>query len=201
LAQGTGGRIKGTNTIVFTKEEEIPKERQKYCTYGKFVCDVKPTKAEPNRTRLTVGGDRINYPNDCRTPTADMLLVKLLFNSVISTKGAKFMTGDIKNFYLNTPLTRYEYVRLKLSDIPEEVIQEYNLREKASADGTVYIEIWKGMHELPQAGLLAQQLLEKRLEKHRYKQSKLIPGFLTHKWRPIQFSLMVDDFGVKYQGK
>ena len=103
LAQGIGGRIKGTNTIVFIKEEDIPKERQKDCTYGKFVCDVRPTKAEQNRTRLTVGGDRINYPDDCGTPTADMLLVKLLLNSVISTRGAEFMTADIKNFYLNTP--------------------------------------------------------------------------------------------------
>ena len=92
------------------------------------------------------------------------------------------MTADIKNFYLNTPLTRHEYVRLKLSDIPEEVIQEYKLQEKANADGSVYIEIRKGMYGLPQVGLLAQQLLEKRLETHGYKQSKIIPGFWKHKW-------------------
>jgi hypothetical protein len=90
--------------------------------------------------RLTVGGDRRNSSNDCGTPTADMLLIKLLLNSVISTRGAEFMPADIKNFYLNTPLIRYEYVQLKLSDIPEEVIQEYKLQEKASTDGTVYIE-------------------------------------------------------------
>ena len=149
--------------------------------YGKFVCDVRPTKAEQNQTRLTVGGNRINYPDDCGAPTADMLLVKLLLNSVISTRGANFMTADIKNFYLNTPLTRYEYIRLKLSDIPEEVIQEYKLRENATADETVYIEIRKGMYGLPQAGLLAQQLLEKRLETHGYKQSKIMPGFWKDK--------------------
>ena len=68
-------------------KKDIPQDRFKDCTYGKFVCDVRPTKAEPNRTRLTVGGDRINYPEDVGTPTADMLLVKLLLNSVISTKG------------------------------------------------------------------------------------------------------------------
>ncbi len=61
----------------------------------------------------------VNYPGDCGTPTADMLLVKILLNSVISTKGAKFMTADIKNFYLMTPMKRYEYVRLKLIDIPD----------------------------------------------------------------------------------
>ena len=57
------------------------------------------------------------------------------------------------------------------------------------------------MYGLPQAGLLAQQLLEKRLETHGYKGSKKTPRFWTHKWRPIQFSLVVDHFGVKYQGK
>ena len=57
------------------------------------------------------------------------------------------------------------------------------------------------MYGLPQAGLLAQQLSEKRLETHGYKQRQIIPGFRMHKWQPIQFSLVVDGFGVKYQGK
>ena len=57
------------------------------------------------------------------------------------------------------------------------------------------------MYGLPQAGLLAQQLLEKRLEKHGYTQSKQTPGLWKHKWRPICFSLVVDDFGVKYVGE
>ena len=155
--------------------------------YGRFVCDVRPQKAEPNRTRLTVGGNRINYPGDCGTPTADMLLVKILFNSIISTKDAKFMTGDIKNFYLNTPLKRKEYVRLRMKDVPQEIIDEYKLEEKANSDGTIYIAVSKGMYGL--------------LGKHGYKQSKLIDGFWTHEWRPIQFALVVDDFGVKYCGK
>ena len=104
LAQGVGGRIKGTDTIKFISKDNIPEERFKDVTYGKFVCEVKQNKAETNRTRLTVGGNRINYPFDVGTPTADLVLVKILLNSVISTPGAKFMTADVKNFYLNTPL-------------------------------------------------------------------------------------------------
>jgi len=73
-------------------------------TYGKFVCDYWPQKDSPFWTRLTVGGDRVNYPGDVGTPTADLLLAKIMFNSVVSTKNAKFMTLDIGNFYLNTPL-------------------------------------------------------------------------------------------------
>ena len=92
----------------------MPQGRLKDVTYGSFVCTICPKKKEKNRTRFTVGGDKINYPGRVETPTADMLVAKILFNSVISTKGAKFMTADISNFYLNTPLKRPEYVRLSL---------------------------------------------------------------------------------------
>ena len=91
-------------------------------------------------------GNRINCPYDVGTPTADLLTVKLLFNSVISTEGARFMTMDIKNFYLNTPMQRYEYLKLRMSDMPEDVIELYNLRQKATKDGYVYVEVRKGMY-------------------------------------------------------
>lgn len=202
LAQGVGTRIpKGTNTIFFIRKEDVPPDRLKDTTYGRFVCTVRPEKDEPNRTRLTLGGNLINYPGDCGTPTADLLLVKILLNSVISTPGARFMTADISNFYLNTPLKRYEYAKFKLTDIPEEIIEQYGLREKATPDGHVYVEVRQGMYGLPQAGIIAQELLEKRLNEHGYYQSKLVHGLWKHKWRPIQFALVVDDFGVKYVGK
>ena len=56
-------------------------------------------------------------------PTADILTVKLLLNSVVSTPGAKFFTMDISNFYLNTPLKRKEYVRMKLGDFHKSVVK------------------------------------------------------------------------------
>ena len=111
------------------------------------------------------------------------------------------MTMDISNFYLMTPLLRPEYIRVKLIDLPEEIIQEYKLREKANKKGCIFLKVVKGMYGLPQAGLLANQLLEKRLNKHGYYQSKIIHGLWKHKTRLIQFTLVVDDFGVKYVGK
>ena len=111
------------------------------------------------------------------------------------------MTLNIKNFYLNTLLDWYEYLRLNLRNLPNDVIEEYNLKEKATKDGFVYVELRKGVYGLPQAGLLAQILLEERLQKHGYKHSKLTPGFWKHKWRPVCFTLVVDDSGVKYVGK
>ena len=200
LAQGVGGRIKGTDTIFFIHKHQVPQDRWKDVTYAKFVCELKPNKAEVHRTRLTVGGDKVHYPGDVGTPTADLTLVKIHANSVISTPGARYMTLDVKNFYLNTPMERFEYVRIRIEDIPEEIINEYNLREKV-CDGYIYVEIRKGMYGLPQAGILAQQLLEQRLNAHGYSQSKAVPGLWMHKTRPISFTLVVDDFGVKYVGK
>jgi hypothetical protein len=51
----------------------------------------------------------------------------MLFNSVISTRGAQFMTMDISNFYLMTPLHQPEFIRMKLNNIPDKIINEYKL--------------------------------------------------------------------------
>ena len=147
-----------------------------------------------------MGGDKIKSPIDCGTPTADLFTVKLLLNSVVSTNGAKLFTLDIKNFYLNTPMERFEYMRLKMEVIPENMIEKYELKAKEEYC-QVYVEIRKGMYGLPQAGILAQKMLEKRLKKKGYYQSMYKPGLWLYEWQPIQFSLVVDDFGVKYVGE
>ncbi|KAL7532915.1 hypothetical protein ACHAXR_004936 [Thalassiosira sp. AJA248-18] len=67
-----------------------------------------------------------------------MLTVKLLLNSIVSTPGAKFFNMDIKNFYLMTPLKRREYVRLNMSDMPDNVIEHYQLKDKATPDGSIF---------------------------------------------------------------
>ena len=90
------GRVKGTSTILFIPKEDLPTARWKDVTYGRIAVNYRPKKSDPNRVRLTVGGNHINYTDDCGTPIANMLTVKLLLNSVIYTKGAKFMSIDIK---------------------------------------------------------------------------------------------------------
>ena len=90
------------------------------------------------------------------------------------------MTMDISNFDIMTTLSRPEYIRVKLSDIPDKIINKYNLKDKANKDGSVYIMANRGMSGLPQSGLLANELLEKRLNKQGYYQSKLVPGLWKH---------------------
>ena len=60
----------------------------------------------------------------------DILVVKILFNSIILKKVARFMTINISNFYLMTPLKRPEYIRIHVRYIPDEIIKEYKLKEK-----------------------------------------------------------------------
>jgi hypothetical protein len=134
-------RIYNTNTIRFIHRSNITKGRK--VTYGSFVVDIKDHKEEKERTRLTVGGDQIEYPGDKSTRTAGLITAKILVNSVISTLGAKFLVIDITNFYLNTPLGRFEYMVINLSSLPQETIEKYDLIELAQ-DGKVYIEIQKG---------------------------------------------------------
>jgi hypothetical protein len=122
------------------------------------------------------GGDRVHYSGDARTPTADLLTVKLLLNSIISTPNAKFMTMDIKDFYLNTPMARFEYMQLRPADMPKDVIPHYKLNEIATPERYIYCEIQKGMYGLPQAEIIAEQLLKERLQMDSYRQIKTTPG-------------------------
>jgi hypothetical protein len=88
---------------------------------------------------------------------------------------------------------------INLSSLPQETIDKYNLIELAP-DRKVYIEIQKGMYGLPQAGILANELLQRNLAKDGYRPTQHAHGLWTHDTRPISFLLVVDDFGVKYVG-
>ena len=120
-------------------------------------------------------------------------------NSTLSRPNRKYCSFDVKNFYLNTPMERYEYMKIPITQIPEEIINEYKLRNKVHTDWAVYIEIRKGMYGLPQAGMLANKLLKRRLAQHGYYEVRHTPGYWRHMWRPIDFTLVVDDFGVGYE--
>ena len=48
---------------------------------------------------------------------------------------------DVKDFYLDTPMKRYEYMQIKITDIPKEIINEYKMSEIAMIDGYIYYKI------------------------------------------------------------
>ncbi|KAL7480669.1 hypothetical protein ACHAW6_006340, partial [Cyclotella cf. meneghiniana] len=178
--------------------KQIPRDRT--VTYARIVVDYRPQKDDPNRVRITVGGNLITYPGELTTRTADLTTAKILWNSTISTPGARFACADIENMYLQTPMDRYEYMRIKANLIPDVFKDTYNLWDKIYNDH-VYMEIRRGCYGLPQAGILANKLLKKRLATDGYFELPHTPGLFKHISRPIQFSLIVDDFGIKYTGK
>jgi hypothetical protein len=109
LSQGAGTRMpSGTKTIWFLRKHQVPSDRK--VTYRRIVATIRPQKAEPHRTRLTVGGDRLGYPGAVSTTTVKLTRAKCLLNSKISTPDARFMVADIKDFYLNTPMEPYKYM-------------------------------------------------------------------------------------------
>ena len=104
-------------------------------TYGRLVCDIKEHKSETHRTRLRVGRNLLDFPGLLITPTTTVTTEKCLFNSVISTPGAKCLVADVKKFYLNNDLLDPEYMKLHLHIIPQEIIDEYALHDLVDKDG------------------------------------------------------------------
>ena len=83
LSQGLPGIVEVTNTLNLIFKHEIPSDRFKDVTYARIVCNYRPEKKDPNRCRITVGGNMVNYPGDCGTPTEDLLALKILLNIFI----------------------------------------------------------------------------------------------------------------------
>ena len=143
------------------------------------MCEYREQKDDLNRTRITIGGNRICYPGDVGTPTASIDLVKLTINSVLSRRNAKFACFDIKNFYLMTPMDHPECVRIKVTDIPKEFVDEYDLTNHIHNDW-VYFEIVRGCYGLPQSGKLVNDLLRTRLNKSGYYEAATTMGLWRH---------------------
>ena len=97
---------------VMTLDEikNIPADR--VVTYARVVVDFRPQKEDPDCVRITAEGNLIAYPDELTTRTVDLTVSKILWND------AKYATLDIANFYLGTPLDRYEYMKMPLDISP-----------------------------------------------------------------------------------
>ena len=109
LAQRIGERMSsGTNTIFFIKHLDVPVNRK--LSYVRLVASIYPNKTETHCAKVTAGGDLVDYPGITSIDTSSLTTTKILLNSVISTMDAMFITADIKYFYYNNTLIRFEYV-------------------------------------------------------------------------------------------
>ena len=158
MAQGDNrSGTKGKNCIFVMTHNEIAQmwAKGKKTTYARVVVDFRPQKEDPNRVRITAGGNLIKYVGELTTWTADLTTAKMLWNSIISTDGEKLMGLDIGNFYLETPMEEYGYMFMPLHLSPQHTIDQYKLQENAQ-NGQVYLEVRRTIYGLPQAGDLAK---------------------------------------------
>ena len=123
MAQGDDKtKTPGTCSIFVMTHNEIRHIPQdKVVTYARHVVDLKTQKYDPNRVKIAASGNLIKYPGELTTHTADMTTAKILWKSILSTKGARFMGLDIKNFYICTPLDRFNYTKIPITIIPAHI--------------------------------------------------------------------------------
>jgi hypothetical protein len=105
-----------------------------------------------------------------------------------------------KKIYLTVALEYYEYMKIPLALFPRWIVEQYDL-SKDQLDGWVHLEMRRAVWGLPQAGILANKKLKQKLAPFEYRECIDTPGLWKHESRPLTFTLVVDDFGVKYEKK
>ena len=191
-------RLVASGTITFIPWSELPAGRTAAYYNPQVKMKIKEGKLV-YRIRGTIGGDRVDYPGNVTAWTAEMSTIKMLVNAAVS-EDADFITADIKDFYLGTDLPRAEYMTITTKHLPAATQAKYNLAPLFNKRGAVLVRVDKGIYGLPQAGKLAQDKLIKHLATHGYHQCSNTPCLFKHESRPIMFTLVVDDFGIKVKG-
>ncbi len=118
MAQGDNKtEQKGTNAIFVMKHDKLAKILQtgKKFTFAHPVVNHRPQKGDPNQIRITAMGNLVKYGGELSVRTADINIAKMHWNSIISTKNAKYMCLDIKKIYLTAAFEYYEYMKIPLA--------------------------------------------------------------------------------------
>jgi hypothetical protein len=107
------------------------------------------------------------------------------------------MCLDIKIFALTAKLEYFKSMCMPLELFLIWIQEEYNLKVLAY-NGYVHLEMQQAVWSLPQVGILANKCLQRKLAPFGYFEHISTPGLWYHKTWPILFTLVVDNFGVKY---
>ena len=134
---------------------------------------------------ILVGGEILEYPDDSSSPAASILDSKLLFNSTISDarRGARFISYYFKVLFLETPMSRAEYMSIHSKYFSPDIRDRYNIGGLISADGYVYIKIIRRMYELNQADIIAKNNLISHMDPCNYYPVPFTTGLWSHKTR------------------
>ena len=114
-----------------------------------MVVYLRPNKAVHEILKMCMGGDKMESVMETTTRTADLTTCKLHLNGVVSTPGARFAGGDVKDIYLNIPLKKKRYGKVRAKYISEEAIRKHDLDQYIEDNGWLHFEIVKGMYGIP----------------------------------------------------
>ena len=130
MAQGNDlTNTPGTNTLFVLGHEQIKNiSSDRTVTYAKIIVNFQPQKAYPNQVHITAGSNLITYPGELTTRTADLTTSNVLWNSVISTKGAKFAEEDIKNFLPRDATRQIQIHANELESVPPSQINKLHTK-------------------------------------------------------------------------
>ena len=187
----------GMDVCEFIKKNDVPIGKK--VTYPRTVVAYRPEKiANPYRTRITAGGDQLSYEGETSTDSAAMSTIKIHQNSVLSTPNARYTVADAGNMYLASTLKEAQYVRFKLKQIPTSIQHQYQLQSLVDQHGYVYAKIKKALYGLKESRRIANEDMIDHLASFGYHESKFTKGLFKHDTRDISFTLVVDDFGIKW---
>ncbi len=91
-------------------------------------------------------------------------------------------------------------MKIPLALFPVWTIEKHNLH-KLALDGWVYIKMRRAVWGIPRAGILANKQLCRKLAPFGYYKSVNTPGLWRHESWPLTFTLVFDDFGIKFVNK
>jgi hypothetical protein len=192
-------------TLVPVHQHEQPYDQRQFTTYYnpqvKEKLDDSGNKTQ--RVRGTYGGNKQSaYEGPTSSPTADISLIKIHWNSVISDRrnfntDTRYATLDIKDFYLMSTLPVPGWIKIPVKDVSQSLLEEHNLLQFV-VDNHILCRVDGTMYGHPYAGRGANIDLVAHLASHNFIQDSNIPCLFTHSARKISFTLVVDDFGVKY---
>ena len=94
--------IKGTKIFFVIHFQDIPKTRINELCYTSVLCQERPGKIDPNRTRIIICGTNVHYPGNVRTKIASLEILKIIIKSVVSRAAETFVAFEISNFDLDT---------------------------------------------------------------------------------------------------
>ena len=186
LTQGIAD-VHGNDAMEFILKSKVTSHKK--VIYANMVCDVRPKKDDIHCTELIVGGDKLEYCRDALSSATSLLETKLLRNSVISDskKGARFLTIDMKDQFLQSDLPDPEYMKIHSRYFSKDMRNKYNIDQLIAPDNYVYFKIKKGMYGLKQAVRLANDKLRDHLAPFEYYPDPHTPSIWKYNTRSIFF--------------